>query len=414
LASARDRPLLAGAADVTSKLAALLVERASAYAECSGEVETEGLDVDEIAARVLEIVREAAVTVPLGERTYRVEIGRGIADRIGARLVGAGVAGQVVVVGDSNVEEPWARRARERVADAGLVPVPVTLPPGEAHKTLASVERIWDAALEAGVDRRAAVLAVGGGVVGDLAGFAASTLLRGVALAQLPTSLLAMVDSSVGGKTGFDRAQGKNLVGSFHQPRVVLCDVDVLSTLPREERIAGLAEVLKSAWIDGEEAVAALERDAEALVLGDPDATMRAVRSAVSLKARIVGEDEREQGPRALLNLGHTLGHAMESASGYAMRHGDAVARGMVAAMRLSRALSSASAEDEARLVGLLARLELPSDPEAFLDERALAFVGADKKRAGASVRFVVPGAPGAVGLRMLPIDTVRELASRR
>src|SRR5690606_25928184 len=167
------------------------------------------------------------------------------------------------------------------------------------------------------------VVAVGGGVVGDLAGFAASTLLRGLAFAQVPTSLLAMVDASVGGKTGFDRAQGKNLIGTFHQPRFVICDVDALSTLPDEELRSGLAEVVKSAWLDSEAAVRALEDDAEAVAARDPGALERAVRMAVQLKAGVVSADERESGRRMGLNLGHTIGHAIEAARGYrGVRHG--------------------------------------------------------------------------------------------
>jgi 3-dehydroquinate synthase len=290
--------------------------------------------------------------------------------------------------------------------------IAVSLPPGEAHKDLRSIETIWSAALGGGIDRGGIVIAIGGGVVGDLAGFAASTLLRGVALGQVPTSLLAMVDSSVGGKTGFDRAEGKNLIGTFHQPRFVLCDVDALATLDRAERIAGLAEVVKSAWIEGEGAVAALERDAEALASGDPEATIDAVRAAVSLKARIVEGDEREGGARALLNLGHTLGHAMEAASGWSMRHGEAVARGMIAAIRVSRALGRATAEDEARLTQLLGRVGLPRDPETHLTPGALRFVGADKKRRGDALRFVLPGAPGSLEIREIAVGEIVRLAT--
>jgi len=220
-----------------------------------------------------------------------------------------------------------------------------------------------------------------------------------------------MVDSSVGGKTGFDRAQGKNLVGTFHQPSAVLCDVDLLTTLPREERISGLAEVVKAAWIDGEDAVRALERDAAAILAGDRAATIAAIRSAIALKARIVSEDERESGPRALLNLGHTVGHAIEAASGYSMRHGEAVARGMVAAMRIARTLGHASDADLARLRALLDRLSLPSDPERYVDGRALSYLGSDKKRRGGALRFVLPGAPGRVELRSIAVEEVARMA---
>jgi shikimate kinase/3-dehydroquinate synthase len=410
LAHAHDRPLLAGR-DALDVLGAILEERREAYAECHAEIDTHDRDVDAIADDVIARARDRAIVVPLGVRTYRVEIGAGIAARVGERARELAIT-QAVVVCDANVEEPHARRARELLTQAGVRVIAVRLPAGEAHKTIASVERIWDAALEGGVDRAGAVVAVGGGVVGDLAGFAASTLLRGVALIQVPTTLLAMVDSSVGGKTGFDRAQGKNLVGTFHQPSAVLCDVDALATLPREEIVSGLAEVVKSAWIDGEEAVRALERDAAAILAGDRSATIAAIRAAIALKARIVSEDERESGSRALLNLGHTIGHAIEAASGYSMRHGEAVALGMVAAMRVARSLGHAVDGDLARLQALLDALSLPRDPERYVDARALAFVGSDKKRRGGALRFVLPGAPGRVELRTIALDEVLRLAA--
>jgi 3-dehydroquinate synthase len=280
----------------------------------------------------------------------------------------------------------------------------VCLPAGEEHKNIASIETIWNAALDAGVDRDALVLAVGGGVVGDMAGFAASTILRGIAVGQVPTTLLAMVDSAVGGKTGIDRPQGKNLIGAFQQPRFVLCDIETLSTLPLAERRAGLAEVVKSAWLDGEASVRLLEDSVEGLVAGDLVATSSAVRMAVELKARIVTEDERESGARALLNLGHTVGHAIEVASGFgALRHGEAVALGMVAAFRLASRLGRASADDVARTTKLLAALGLPTQVDRYLDDRTLGFIGADKKRKGGKLRFIVPGAPGAT--EIVPLD---------
>jgi shikimate kinase/3-dehydroquinate synthase len=408
---AADRPLLARGDQARAVLAGLIEERAAAYAECHAAVETEGRAIDAIADEVIRVWRERPVVVPLGERTYRVEIGAGVAARVGVRLAQAGVERTVLVVSDWNVEEPWARRCREHAAAAGYRAIPVSLPPGEPSKTLASVEAIWDAALEAGIDRASGLVAVGGGVVGDLGGFAASTLLRGIAFGQIPTTLLAMVDSSVGGKTGFDRPQGKNLIGTFHQPRFVLCDVDALSTLERGERIAGLAELAKAAWLDGEDAVAALERDAEALREGAPGPTAEAIRRAVALKARIVAEDERERGRRELLNLGHTFGHAMEAASGFRMRHGEAVARGMVIAIRIAQRLGHADGAAAARLERLLEALGLPIDPERHLDAATFAFVSADKKRAGAEVRVVLPGAPGDTRIHPIRLADLERLA---
>jgi 3-dehydroquinate synthetase len=228
---------------------------------------------------------------------------------------------------------------------------------------------------------------------------------------HVPTTLLAMADSAIGGKTGFDTAQGKNLVGSFHQPSFVLCDVRVLRTLPAEERRAGLAEVVKSAWIESEAAVAELEQDAEALAAGDVAATVRAVRMACSLKARIVIDDERESGLRALLNFGHTLGHAIEAARGYrGIRHGEAVALGMVAAVRVGAKLGLTEPEVGRRLVGLLDALGLPTAVDGYLCEEVLGFVSADKKRRSDAVQYVVPRAPGRVELHAVPLAELGRL----
>ncbi|HJL47495.1 MAG TPA: 3-dehydroquinate synthase, partial [Polyangiaceae bacterium LLY-WYZ-15_(1-7)] len=392
--SGEGRPLLAG--DPVAALRRVLAERAPAYAECHGVVRT---DREGALEEALRLVRERPVPVPLGERSYAVEIGVGVRRRLRARLAGASRA---ILVADSNTA-PW----RDALAEAG--DVRVDLEEGEAHKDVAAVARIWDAALDASVDRRACVVAVGGGVVGDLAGFAAASLLRGVAFGQVPTSLLAMVDSSVGGKTGFNRAQGKNLVGAFHQPRFVLCDVETLSTLPAEERVAGLAEVLKAAWLDGEAAVAALERDAEALRAGDEAATIGAIRRSVALKARVVEADEREAGQRMVLNLGHTVGHGLEAAAGYgALRHGEAVGLGLVAAARVGVALGDLDAEQAGRLERLVGALGLPVDLDRRLDEAVWGFVGADKKRAGAQIRFVVPGPPGTTRIAPLSVEAIR------
>lgn len=394
------RPLL-HATDPRAALSELVQERAGAYAECHGEVVTDGLAIEQVASAVAAIVDDPPVLVPLGERSYRVEIGVGVRSRVGSRTRGAS---RVVLVGDAGAA-PWVDEARACIAAAGTPLTRVTLPGGDANKTLDRVASIWDSALDHGVDRGALVLGVGGGVVGDLAGFAASTLLRGVALGQVPTTLLSMVDSSVGGKTGFNR-RGKNLIGTFHQPRFVLCDVEVLSTLPDGERIAGLAEVAKAAWIDGEPAVAELERDAAALRAGERSATLRAIRRAVRLKARVVRDDERESGRRRVLNLGHTIGHALEASGGYRDRHGEAVARGMVAAFRVAERRGAGAGPGE-RMTALLARLGLPVD----LDERwrtdMLSHVEADKKRDGDHVAFVVPGAPGTVRVERLTLAEI-------
>ena len=311
---------------------------------------------------------------------------------------------------DGGADRPWPEDAARALTAVGKPPIEVRLPGDEASKNIDSVEKIWDTALEREVDRGAIMIGVGGGVVGDVTAFAASTLLRGVALGQIPTTLLAMVDSSVGGKTGFNRARGKNLVGTFYQPRFVLCDVESLSTLPTAERIAGLAEVVKSAWLDSEASVAMLERDADALLGGDPEATIRAVRMSVALKSRIVHDDERESGRRMLLNLGHTVCHGLEAASDYrGLRHGEGVALGMIAAMRVSAALAGGRPEETERLTELLRRLGLPVDLERRLDDRVIDFIGSDKKRRGDHIHFVIPRLPGETEITLLGLNAVRE-----
>lgn len=401
------RPLLAGGA-VKARLQSVLEERAGAYAECHASIATTGKTPDEVAAEIQRILAEAPILVPMHERTYRVEVGSGIRSTLPEKLAAIATSGSALIVSDETVGPLWAdsvaasvQRAVPRLAQARIAA-------GEAHKHIRTVEHIWDVALDAELDRGSALLGVGGGVVGDLTGFAAATFLRGVPVAHMPTTLLAMVDSAVGGKTGFDTRQGKNLVGAFHQPSFVLCDTDVLSTLPPRELRAGLAEVVKSAWIESEAAVAQLERDQTALLAGDVAALTRAIRMSVGLKARIVTEDEREGGARALLNLGHTVGHAIEASAEYTgFLHGEAVALGMVAAFRLAMRFGDATREQGERLTRLLAAIGLPTELDRALTPKALTFLGADKKRRGASLTLVLPAEPGQVALRKVPLADV-------
>jgi shikimate kinase/3-dehydroquinate synthase len=395
------RPLLdADGPDRAAGLARLIALRADAYAECHATLDTSQLDVEAQLAAIARLAETRPLVMPLGARSYPIFVGAGASSEIAARSH----ASHVVVVCDTNTE-----RYVPALAIGGTR---VVLTPGETHKTLAAVESIWNAALGARIDRSALVLAVGGGVVGDLAGFAAATLLRGVSFAQVPTTLLAMVDASVGGKTGFDRAEGKNLIGAFHQPRFVVCDLDALGTLPEREYRSGLAEVVKAAWLTTEADVAALERDTPALVRRDPAALEPAVRRAIATKIDIVAEDEHERGRRVHLNLGHTLGHAIEAGSGYARTHGECVALGMIAALRIGIALGDASAADLARMTALLLALGLPTDLDAALvDARIETFLKADKKRDADAIRFVVPGPPGHTRLDRLTPDRILALA---
>ncbi len=404
--SGEGRPLLGH--DPADDLRRILSARADAYAEAHALIDTGELDAEEIASEIVAVRNLRPIVVPLGVRTYRVEVGRGVRHRVGLRAAEHS-DGDAILVFDGDDDRPWPKDAIRDLTLAGKPPIEVRLQGDEAHKNIAAVERIWDTALDAEVDRRAIVVGVGGGVIGDLTAFGASTLLRGVALGQVPTTLLSMVDSSVGGKTGFNRPRGKNLVGTFYQPKFVLCDVDTLATLPAEERIAGLAEAVKSAWLDSEAAVAMLEQDADALMAGDAEATIRAVRMSIVLKSRIVHEDERESGRRMLLNLGHTVGHGLEAASDYrGIRHGEGVALGMIAAMRVAARLGRGRAQETERLTRLLDRLGLPTDLDARLNSRALAFIGSDKKRRGDRIHFVIPRLPGQTEIELLGLDEVR------
>jgi 3-dehydroquinate synthase len=399
-----------GEGDVVRRLAALRAQRAEAYAECHMRLDTGTLDPDRAARAIWETATQEPIVVPLGLRTYRVFVGNHNRHTLAARVQELGPVSSMLVVSDTQVGPAWGRGVSTQLRSLGLTVTHLELAPGESAKTLESVDTIWNAALDVGLDRSSLVIGVGGGVVGDLAGFAAATLLRGIRVAHVPTTLLAMVDSAIGGKTGFDTRHGKNLVGAFHQPSFVLSDVHVLSSLPRDERRAGLAEVVKSAWIDGDAAVAQLETDAEALAIGDEEATTRAIRMAAQLKARVVTADERESDVRALLNFGHTLAHAIEASSGYAgIRHGEAVSIGMVAASRVAVRLGRMQPEAATRLTHLLDKLGLPTGVEPFLSDRVLSFISADKKRKGAQVTFVSPGAPGEMSLVPLPVEELQE-----
>jgi shikimate kinase / 3-dehydroquinate synthase len=410
VSSGRGRPLLEGA-DVGARLSALRGERAEAYAEHHVRVDTTQLEPDRAARLIWEGVTEAPILVPLGLRSYRVFVGNHNRHTLAARVQELGSVSSMLVVSDTQVGPAWARSLSSELRALGQTVTHLELAPGESAKTLESVDTIWNAALDVGIDRTGLVIGIGGGVVGDLAGFAAATLLRGVRVAHIPTTLLGMVDSAIGGKTGFDTRHGKNLVGAFHQPSFVLSDVQTLSTLPLADRRAGLAEVVKSAWIAGDAAVAQLEADVADLARGEEKATLAAIRMAASLKARVVTEDERESGSRALLNLGHTLAHAIEASSGYAgIRHGEAVSIGLVAACRVAQHLGRMQPAEAERMQQLLDQLGLPTGVSPYLSDRVLAFVGADKKRKGAKVGFVTPGRPGDTNVVPLTIEELTRL----
>ena len=307
------------------------------------------------------------LSVALGERSYDLRVGQGLVGNAGALLRDVLARPRAVIVTDQRVAALHLPALNQSLDQAGIEHQAVVLPPGEASKSFGQLETLLDRLLEAKVERHDTILALGGGVIGDLAGFAASVLRRGIDFVQLPTTLLAQVDSSVGGKTGINTRHGKNLFGSFHQPRLVLADVGVLDTLPRRELLAGYAEVVKYGLLGDATFFAWLERHGQALVEGNMAARREAVAVSCRAKAAIVGRDEHETGERALLNLGHTFGHALEAEHGFSDRllHGEAVAIGMVLAFELSEALGQCPGQDVERVRRHLAMVGLPTSPAA-------------------------------------------------
>ncbi|HSN51203.1 MAG TPA: 3-dehydroquinate synthase [Woeseiaceae bacterium] len=325
-----------------------------------------------------------SITVELGERSYPIVIGSGLLG--GGFDLSAYVRGpDCLVVTNETVEPLYLDVLAANLTGKQLRAI--SLPDGEAFKTLETVEDILDTLIEGGANRDTTIIALGGGVVGDIAGFAAACYMRGVAFIQVPTTLLAQVDSSVGGKTGVNHASGKNLIGAFHQPRAVLIDTSTLTTLPDRELKAGLAEVIKYGAIVDADFFAWLEANVEALLARDPQALAAAIRRSCELKAEIVAEDERESGRRAILNFGHTFGHAIERCQGYGeWLHGEAVAAGMVMAAKLG-AGDVVVAE---RIANLLERAGLPTRPPAIAPLDLLAAMGMDKKVQQKRLRFVL------------------------
>ena len=356
------------------------------------------------------------VPVELGSRGYDIIVGAGLIDRLGALAAPLLRRPRTVIVTDEVVATHQLARAQAGLDTAGIAHRAVIVPAGEGTKSFAGLERLIGALLDAQVERGDMVLALGGGVVGDLTGFAAATLRRGVDFIQVPTTLLAQVDSSVGGKTGINVAQGKNLVGAFHQPRLVVADTTTLQTLPRRQLLAGYAEVVKYGLIDQPDFFAWAEANAAALLDGDRGLTAHAIATSCRAKARIVAADEREAGQRALLNLGHTFGHALEAACGYAdiLLHGEAVAIGMVLAFRLSARLGLCAGDDADRIERHLAAVGLPTSPKA-IDRRFDAAdlidrMHQDKKVTDGRITFVLARGIGQAFLTdAVTLDAVRE-----
>jgi 3-dehydroquinate synthase len=340
------------------------------------------------------------VSVALAERSYPIHIG---ADLLGdARLYSPHVNGKRVAVVSNEVVAPlYLDRVRQALAQAGAQSVPVLIDDGEQAKSWQVLDRVMDALLAARLGRDSLIVALGGGVVGDLAGFAAAVYQRGIPFIQAPTTLLAQVDSSVGGKTAINHARGKNMVGAFHQPLAVIADVATLDTLPDRELRAGVAEVIKHGFILDPAFVVWLEANIEKLLARERAALEHAVRRSCELKAQVVAADERETGLRALLNFGHTFGHAIEAGAGYGeWLHGEAVGTGMLMAAELSARAGTLRREDAERVKALIARAGLPLRGPKLAIERYLELIQVDKKAAAGKVRFVLLDGIGRATLR--------------
>jgi len=336
--------------------------------------------------------RPRTIRVDLGSRSYPIRIASDGLAGLGEAVARRTGATQVAVITVPGVGRRYGGAVMRSLKRAGLRAHRIDVPDGDATKNLGQVRKLYDAFLAKGLDRKSALVALGGGMVGDLTGFAAATYLRGIPFVQVPTTILSMVDASIGGKTGVNLPQGKNLVGAFHQPSLVWIDTTTLESLPRRDRAAGMAEVVKAGAIWDEPYFARLERNVERVAALEPEVLIPVLERACRIKAEVVAEDEREEsGVRALLNFGHTLAHAIEAQMGYRrILHGEAVAIGMVHAARRSEALGLAPAGTEARLADLLARLQLPTEIPRYDRKAQLAAIRVDKKKVGRQIHYVV------------------------
>jgi shikimate kinase/3-dehydroquinate synthase len=400
-ASGGERPLLARP---RAQLEALYRGRAAAYRRAHAVISTDGRGAAAVTADVIAQVRRAealggsAPWVCLGDRSYPIVVDDApLIDGLGPLVAAAG-SRRAALVADANLAS-WIPATRDALTAAGADVHVEVVPAGEASKSLDTYAGLAAALIGAGLDRWGQIFALGGGVIGDLAGFVAATLYRGVDVIQLPTTLVAMTDSAIGGKTAVDVPAGKNLLGAFHQPRLVHAHTPVLDTLPPRERRAGFGELWKYAVLDGEglwDAVAALAPWAAGAAAPTPPAAIAVIERAATLKAAIVSRDERERrGERALLNLGHTVGHAIEAEAGWALLHGECVALGLVAMARASHRLGLAGADLEPRVTAALAATGLPTDLDPWLRPEVLARVTVDKKRRGTHIGFIACAAPG-------------------
>jgi 3-dehydroquinate synthase len=348
--------------------------------------------------------------VELGANSHSVHVGSSMLEKIGELSRKAGLAaGPCAIITDENVARLYLEPAREALLQAGFKPLVIEIAAGEASKSLPTLHQIYDRLIEGGLNRRSSIFALGGGVVGDLAGFAAATFLRGVPLVQVPTTVVGQVDSALGGKTGVNYREVKNLLGAFYQPRLVIADVSLLASLPEREFREGLAEVIKYGAIMDEPMLSKIE-DQMPSILGRNESVLEAlVDRSLRHKASVVERDEREGNLRAILNFGHTVGHALEAATNFShFLHGEAVAIGMVAAAGISARFAGLSAQEERRLHKLITKAGLPTElPAVVKTEEFTRALGLDKKRAGNGVEFILLSRLGAAVTSKLGFEEI-------
>ncbi|HUA68420.1 MAG TPA: 3-dehydroquinate synthase [Candidatus Saccharimonadales bacterium] len=354
-----------------------------------------------------------SVKVPLGNRSYDITIGSGLLADLGSKCARLKLGPRCAIITDTNVGKRFAKPAFNSLVRAGFFPALIVVPPGESAKSLKSVQSCYDQLAVHRLERSSFIIALGGGVVGDLAGFVAATYLRGIAFVQVPTTLLAQVDSSVGGKVGVNLKAGKNLVGAFFQPRLVLCDLDTLQTLPEREYRAGLAEVIKYGIIRDAKLFLQLERDFPKILNRDHQMLTDVIARCCEIKAEVVGQDETEGGLRAILNFGHTIGHAIEAICGYGkFLHGEAISIGQVTAVKISCRVSGLPKREVDRIINLFNCAGLPTEIRLNSVQRRKLFAAMrlDKKVRGGEARFVLVKRIGEVVWgRRVPEVYIRE-----
>ncbi len=393
------RPLLAGE-DPLERIRSLQQERAPVYGRADHEIDTSRHTIDETVEMVMAWAEsdECVIRVDLGTDSYDIVIGPGCLDRLGAMMRSFDLTERALVVTQPGIAKHYGERTADSLRSAGYEPDLVEVPDGEEQKSLAWTGRLYDAMLAHRMDRRSPVIALGGGVVGDLAGFAAATFLRGVPFIQVPTSLLAQVDASVGGKVAVDHRRGKNLIGAFYQPLLVLASLDTLASLPDRELRAGMAEVIKYGVIADDGLFTYIEGRLDGILERDGAALAHLVARSCEIKAEVVAGDEREQGRRAILNFGHTMGHAIETQTG--MLHGEAISIGMVYAARVAERMDLLDGDSVRRLIDLLRRAGLPRRCEELDVQATIETMKFDKKSVGGRLRFILPTRIGEVVIR--------------